>query len=654
MKQTTPIDLKAEAVLDDTIHFNRLMTKNYENILLTGATGFLGVYLLHELLKTTKAKIYCLIRSNQVNRLENQMRFYAVWEEAFRHRIVPVFGDLSKPMFGVSKKQFSELSDLIDVIYHNGTNVNLIKPYAKLKLTNVLGTHEILRLAGFTRTKPVHYTSTIGIFFSQAKVKTIREADIPDFARLRNGYQQTKCIAEKLIMQARERGLPACIYRPVRIMGHSKTGIIGNLDDFLFLFIKGCLQLKKFPVVEKAGTNMVPVDYVSQAMIYLSQQRLFGKNFNLSNPVPIYWKDMFATIRSLGYPLEEMSYQAWLAQLKLVAKQTKNKLYASLVLMMSVPNNIFVEKPLFDDQNTRTGLSGSSIVYPPPLLDKKTFSIYFSYFQKKGFIPALPKEQFSPLVKLASGNNKTTPLLLLHPIAGKLNAYRDLIRCFQPEQCIYGFQAYGYGDTEPLSSIEAMSNCYIKAMRTDGGPFVLGGTSSGCIVAFDMAQKLHALGHQVELFFMDAIKPAMTIEEELEVMLWFIKTRWKLDDKSIVLNELKELNTVELINYLTPRAEEIKGFAFEPLKLDKLIRVFRTYGNAMRNYSPSVYPGRITFFCPQETWSVHKQHNCEEYWKEFAQQGMEIIKVPGNHFTINFNPNAGMIAERLKTLLSKD
>ncbi len=175
-----------------------------------------------------------------------------IWEDTFAPRIIPVSGDLAKPLLGLDIINFEQLASKIDVIYHNGALVNFVYPYSALKVTNVLGTQEILKLASKYRAKPVNFVSTINTI---------------DFST--SGYAQSKTVAEKLIMQAGERGLPVSIYRPPGIIGHSKTGMF-NQSDFFSLIIKGCIQFGKVPILQKdLAVNIIPVDWVSNTIVKL-------------------------------------------------------------------------------------------------------------------------------------------------------------------------------------------------------------------------------------------------------------------------------------------------------------------------------------------------------------------------------------------------
>ena len=277
----TIADLQAEAVLDPTIRpeaVPRDYTTEPASILLTGATGFLGAFLLDELLQKTLADIYCLVRSADAesgkNKLRQNLEMYSLWNEHLSSRIISIVGDLSEPLFGLSQEKFLLLANNIDVIYHNGAFVNFIHPYKQMKAINVIGTQEVLRLASLIKVKPVHFVSTLSVFPAQSdsEVQVFREKDYLEHGEiLESGYAQSKWVAEKLVAIALSRGLPVSIHRLGRITGNSKTGV-WNTNDFMCRMIKCCIQLGSVPKIDGL-VDMTPVDYVSQAIVYLSQQK---------------------------------------------------------------------------------------------------------------------------------------------------------------------------------------------------------------------------------------------------------------------------------------------------------------------------------------------------------------------------------------------
>jgi thioester reductase-like protein len=400
---TNVTELRSEAILDPMIRLDgaaQMPVGEPAHIFLTGATGFLGAFLLSELLQHTKADMYCLVRSSGVEegqkKLHSTLASYALWQEEFRSRIIPVPGDLSEPLLGLSATQFQMLAGRIDWIYHSGAAVNWVYPYERLKPTNVLGTQEILRLACHTRVKPVHFISSLGVFplVGNTDVQVVREADSLDHGGvLYGGYAQSKWVAEKLVITARARGVPVCIYRPGMITGHSQTGT-WNVQDVTCRMIRTWVDLGDVPDMPLVRVDLTPMDYVSKAIVHLSRQRAaLGKVFHLVNPRSVRLMDMVAWIRSFGYPLRQVPYKKWLGELLERAKSAREDMVASVVPLFSlsiskeVPS-LFREIPRFDCQNTLESLAGTAIVCPP--IEGPVFETYLAYFIQRGFLTPPP------------------------------------------------------------------------------------------------------------------------------------------------------------------------------------------------------------------------------------------------------------------------
>jgi amino acid adenylation domain-containing protein/thioester reductase-like protein len=408
---TAATDLNAEATLDPEVRPDAgavagQMTEP-KHILLTGATGFLGAFLLRELLRQPQADVFCLVRSSSIEegkrRIRANLELYSLWDAQLDGRIISVPGDLSQRLFGMSEEDFQTLASEIDVIYHNGGSVDYVSPYYRLKAVNVLGTQEVLRLASRVKVKPVHFTSTIGIvprIGSLDNAITQEPYVIERGENLGGGYLQSKWVAEKLIAEARSRGIPVSIYRPGYITGSSRTGV-WNTDDFICRMIKGCIQLGSAPDTDDT-VDMIPVDYVAKAIVHLSKQNQSpGRAFHLINPHPISFRGFVEWARAYGYSIRLSSYAGWRAELISVARRSPdNALYPLLPFFPPLradgePLNeqahsqampVQELKRRGDIQNTLYGLAGTSIECPA--VDDALLATYFEYLIANGFLDA--------------------------------------------------------------------------------------------------------------------------------------------------------------------------------------------------------------------------------------------------------------------------
>jgi L-aminoadipate-semialdehyde dehydrogenase len=201
-------------------------------VFITGVTGFLGAFILSAMAKRyPHAKLLCHVRAKT-----KEDGFRRILENCERHlvkvnenQIIPVCGDLGLPRLGLSQPHWDQLSEQVDIIIHNGALVHWIYPYSKLKAANVCGTLETLTLACTHHLKPLYFVSSTSVLDTPNYVErqgVVMESD--DLSRsakgLHSGYAQSKWVAEKIIMEARRRGVKACIIRPGYIVGDSKTG----------------------------------------------------------------------------------------------------------------------------------------------------------------------------------------------------------------------------------------------------------------------------------------------------------------------------------------------------------------------------------------------------------------------------------------------
>jgi amino acid adenylation domain-containing protein/thioester reductase-like protein len=390
------LDLRAEAVLEPEIAPERAdldvaTLQDARRVFLTGATGFLGAFLLDALLSRTNAEIHCLVRPRKgeqhdpMEPIRANLRRYGLWEPGQARRIVPVAGDLGEPLLGMSEKDFDALAREMDVVIHNGAIVNMAYPYGALEPVNVGGTREVLRLACLHKTKPVHHVSTNGIFAPGTPVCR-EDAGLDALAEAReDGYGQSKWVAEKLVWQAAERGLPVTVYRPGNISGHSADGT-SNPRDFQGALIAESLRLGLAPEVDGWCMEMTPVDFVSHTICHLAGDPVArGRVFHLADPNPVPARRIFDWIEELGYPLGRLPYPDWLEALHASPRPVADSddVIGAVVQGAAPETHELWDGNTYDDSNTRRALLGSGLRRPQ--IEASLIGNYVSYFAEQGW-----------------------------------------------------------------------------------------------------------------------------------------------------------------------------------------------------------------------------------------------------------------------------
>ena len=193
-------------------------------ILLTGGTGFFGPFLIKSLLEQQLDDIVVLVRASDSHagfqRLKEAFLTIGCSDiliSEFVARVSVVCGSLDRRLLGLNEQDWDFLSKNIHTIYHNGALVNYLLDYEAMRGSNVEGTNEVIRLAKNHRLKVLNYISTTFIFGWSTK-DVLYETDCnEEMALLDFGYSQSKWVSEKLVENARKKGLPVRVFRPALI-----------------------------------------------------------------------------------------------------------------------------------------------------------------------------------------------------------------------------------------------------------------------------------------------------------------------------------------------------------------------------------------------------------------------------------------------------
>jgi len=394
--------LKDEIWLDDTIMAGTLpkekKASECKKVLLTGATGFLGGFVLADLLRETDYEIYCLVRADDtekgMDRIVANLKGYQIWESSYSSRITVVCGDISKPLLGLEHMVFEKLGDEMDMIYHCAANTSFVVPYQVLKASNVLGTQEILRLATTGRLKTVQHVSTTYVFstLSNPYGFVVDEDQIPSYKEvLILGYQQSKLVSEQLVRIARERGIPVNIFRAGRISGSSVTGAAQS-HDLVWMMIKASIETGMlFEEVE--SVDLVPVDYVSKALVKISQyEPMQNKNYHLVNKKRTSMESIYQWMQRLGYQAEIMPYKKWKDNLIALAKEhPEMEAVNAIIPLLSDNTTAMAESIFYSTKNVDLACEEKDVQRIE--ITEEIFDKYINYFTNLNFLQKVEKEE---------------------------------------------------------------------------------------------------------------------------------------------------------------------------------------------------------------------------------------------------------------------
>jgi thioesterase domain-containing protein/acyl carrier protein len=260
------------------------------------------------------------------------------------------------------------------------------------------------------------------------------------------------------------------------------------------------------------------------------------------------------------------------------------------------------------------------------------------------------------------------PFFCVHPAGGHVLCYIDLAKYLGKDQPVYGLQAQGFNPGETLfTRVEDMANFYIETIKQvqPESPYKIGGWSFGGVVAFEMARQLLERGEQVDvLAIMDAWTPILLDPNKAidGVYLGGVLNRYfggifggvNLVDPQ----ELTGLDPEERIELILDKAEAKNLFPPEADREEnrRFVDVIIGTLKATYHYQNQHYPGKVTLFRPQERH--YHEPDPQLVWVELYAildaAEIDLISVPGNHFSFIKEPHCQETAQRLRNRLSRE
>lgn len=346
------------------------------NYFITGGSGFIGRRLIKKLFQQhPDCIVYFLMRASHQDKLPELFAFWNVDES----RAVPVFGDMTQPLLGVSVEIQEQLIGKIDHFFHLAAIYDLNAKAGIQQQVNTEGTRQAVQLAERLGTRQFHHCSSIaaaGLFDGLFREDMFDEAEHLDMP-----YFQTKHEAEGIVRN--ECTIPWRVYRPGIVVGDSNTGEMDKIDG-PYYFFKTIQKLRRLlppwmPAigVEGGRINIVPVNFVVDAMVHIAHQEgEENKTFHLTDPNPMRVGDMLSTFsRAAHAPEPAIRINASLFNFiprhltaMLMTMAPVRRIRDAAIADLGLPKDVFrlISYPTrFDSRETQRVLKGTGIEVPP-------------------------------------------------------------------------------------------------------------------------------------------------------------------------------------------------------------------------------------------------------------------------------------------------
>lgn len=358
-----------------------------KNVLISGVTGFLGAYLLSELLEQTNAHICCMVResteSRGLGRVVENLRKYNLWKFEYSSRIAIVISDLSKERLGIAPDIYASLSKMVDVVFMNAAKMNFNTPYEDHRNANVESTKEFIKFAMTGVQKYIFTTSSLGVFLfppttnnGNPEHKMCYESEtMEDPTTIAGGYGQSKWASERLILQAIDHLPGGAIFRPARISGCTTNGI-GPCNDLFGSTMIGMKRLGTYPDMDYPY-DLTPVDYVARASVEIAikvcnDKTVTERVFHMFNKYTMPFNELFK-----GMNLKPLSLNEWRESLKNASEDNKELIPLTPFFLSDFWDRA-VNWPIFDTSNTDKLISDETKRLLVP--SEQLLQLYKSYF----------------------------------------------------------------------------------------------------------------------------------------------------------------------------------------------------------------------------------------------------------------------------------
>ena len=336
-------------------------------VIVTGANSFVGVHIVEALLGWGASEVACLVRDGG-GKTAAQRFAESLSENRLEHldlsRVRVYAADITRPQLGLNDEDYQRLDGEFGALVHNAANVNHVLDYESLAADNVEPIFALLRLCEGQSKKVFNFVSTLSASSTVDDAGRVLElpAALTPPIYIRNGYNLSKWVGERILERARERGVRVNLYRPGNISFNSLSGVCQPHKNRLMLMLKGSIQLGQVPAFA-LNFDLMPVDFLARFIAFhASRYSPERAVFNLHNPEPLSWDAYVASFRESGSEFALVSVADWQQQLGRV--DADNALFGVLGFYLNGFEEDIGDISLIGHANAEAGVQQMGAQYP--------------------------------------------------------------------------------------------------------------------------------------------------------------------------------------------------------------------------------------------------------------------------------------------------
>ncbi|MCI0680612.1 MAG: thioester reductase domain-containing protein [Gemmataceae bacterium] len=385
--------MRLDAVLPADIRPRSEAPSPTGTVLLTGATGFFGAFLLEALLRLSTNRIAVLVRSQDPEhargRVQAALRRTGCWDAALEQtvaeRVTPILGDLAQPRLGLADGVWGQLARELSSICHCGATVDYVKPYQSLRQANVQAVADLLRLACEDAPKTFHLVSTTFIFGWSGPVRLLETDGNSAMQGLDFGYIQTKWVAEQLVLEAARRGVPVKIYRPSLITA-ARNGRYSRSD--ILARTLGYMIRHQIGIGCRNQVSLLPADVTANNLIALALAPASdAAAYHLTADAYYSLPDVTAIItRDFGYPFRYVSLAEFVGHMNAHCHEGDPLFPLRPFFNKNHTKIEHMQDKRYDSERYRRARNACLPCWPEPPLEETVRAIV-QYLQREGLVP---------------------------------------------------------------------------------------------------------------------------------------------------------------------------------------------------------------------------------------------------------------------------